>query len=313
MNKMQTAEEFCRYVWHSYLVDRRYDKLLDIMADDASVIGTGAHEISRNLEEFITMMTRESKEWNGSFLIKDQWYQTMDLSDMNSLVIGEIVVREDAEDGILYDISFRFSIVLKRWEDSWRILHVHQSVSDPSQAADEFFPHHMVEKDENQIIYNLRHDIMTGLLNRVYMKETVDRFIGKTPRGVLVMMDIDKFKNLNDSFGHPFGDKVLIAFSQSLMASFANNVVGRIGGDEFVCYLPGVETPQELEKFIHPFREDWRERQKPLGISYEITSSIGAAFCPQCGMTYEELWKCADKALYRAKVSGAGELYCEIK
>lgn len=306
MENTQTAEGFCREVWQKYLVERKYEILEELLAEDISVIGTGAHEFSRNLEAFSTAITRESHEWNGRFIIKDQWYQTNELSDTYSLVIGELVVREDAEDGILYDMRFRFTVLLRRTKTGWKVVHVHQSVPDANQTSGEFFPHHIVERNERQVIYHLRHDAMTGLLNRLYLRETVSRYTLEEPAGMLIMMDIDKFKHMNDNYGHPFGDKVLTALSQSLMAAFTKNPVGRIGGDEFVVYLPRIGTREELDPYLDAFRNDWRERQKPLKLSVEITISMGVSCFPYHGETYDALWKNADEALYRAKTSGRG-------
>lgn len=308
MEKTQSEELFCRYVWEQYLVERRYDILGDVIADQISVIGTGAHEVSRSAEEFAAAMMQEGQEWNGSFIIKDQWYQTTKLSDTHSLVIGEIEVREAADNSILYDIRFRFSIVLVRDGKNWKILHIHQSVPDANQASDEFFPHNIVEKNHQQVIYNLRHDVMTGLLNRLYLKQTVDRFIAENVSGVLLMIDIDKFKQMNDCFGHPFGDKVLIALSQSLKSSFVGAIVGRIGGDEFVIYLPEIQNRSALESIIQRFKTDWDERQMSLRLSYKMTVSMGVAFCPDDGVTYDTLWRCADEAVYKAKEAGTDKV-----
>lgn len=303
-----SEEAFCRFIWHAYFEERRYDIIGEVVAEDVSVIGTGAHEVSRNLEEFAAAMSRESQEWNGSFIIKDEWYQTSKISDTYSMVIGEIVVREDAEDGILYDIRFRFTLLLEWDGRGWRLRHIHQSVPDANQTSDEFFPHHIVEKNEQQVIYNLRHDSMTGLLNRLYLKQKVNRFIMDQPAGVMLMMDIDKFKTMNDSYGHPFGDKVLIAFAQSLLAGFGRHVAGRIGGDEFVIYMPEIQSQEQLAPYLQEFQEDWAERQQPLKYPSEISVSMGVAFCPEHGQDYAELWKSADEALYRAKKSGLGKV-----
>ena len=162
MEKNISANDFCRFIWKSYLEERRYDLISDFISDKISIIGTGAHEVERNLQEFIAKIEEESQEWTGRFIIRDQWYQTTELSDSHSLVMGELAVREDADEGILYDMCFRFTIVLEKAECGWKIVHIHQSVADPNQASDEFFPHHMVEQTYTQIVYNLRHDSLTG-------------------------------------------------------------------------------------------------------------------------------------------------------
>lgn len=308
INTEMTAEEFCRLLWQNYLVGRRYDMLGDVVDGDISVIGTGAHEISRSLKEFVSSMTKESEEWRGAFEIRDQWYRTTELSDTLSLVIGEICTREDCEDGILFDINFRFSVILKRYGESWRIIHLHQSVPDPNQAQDEFFPHRMMEKNGQEIIYNLRHDFMTGVLNRMYLIETVNRLMEATPEGLLLMIDVDDFKQFNDSYGHPFGDKVLILLAQSLKASFRRSIIGRIGGDEFVVYVPGKRTCAELQPMIREFKDEWRGNQRSLKLPYVISVSIGIARCPRDGTDYRTVWKMADKFLYVAKGLGKDQV-----
>ena len=114
MGENISANDFCRYIWKSYLEDRRYDLVNEFVSDKIRVIVTGAHEIERNLHEFIAKFTEESHEWTGHFVIRDQWYQTTELSDSHSLVMGELVVREDSEEGILYDMCFRFTVVLEK-------------------------------------------------------------------------------------------------------------------------------------------------------------------------------------------------------
>ncbi len=294
---MMTAEEFCRFIWRKYLVERRYDIFEEILDERLSVIGTGAHEMSRNRDEFTTSISREMAEWDGSFQIKSEWYQTTDLAEDLFLVIGELTAKEDAKDGILFDMYFRFSAILERREGGWKAIHVHQSVPDPNQASDEFFPHRMVEKNAQQVLYNLRHDSLTGLLNRLYLKETVDRSMEDQPDGSMLMLDIDKFKHLNDTHGHPFGDSVLRLLAQSLRTSFPGSIIGRIGGDEFIVYVP----KNDLDKFLENFHEDWLDSQRPLCLPEPVTVSIGISRCPLDGRTYEDVWVAADKALYIAK------------
>ena len=118
----------------------------EVIDEQISGIGTGAHEMCPNVESFITSITRESQEWDGAFIIKDQWYQATELSKSLFLVIGELAVKENGGDGILYDMRFRFTMVLRKTATGWKLLHVHQSVPDANQARDEFFPHRMVEE-----------------------------------------------------------------------------------------------------------------------------------------------------------------------
>ena len=282
--------------------ERRYDLIGESISDTISVIGTGAHEVGRNLEEFLAMMGHESREWDGRFTIQDQWYQTTELSESHSLVMGELVVREDAPDGILYDMRFRFTVVLEKTENGWKVQHIHQSIPDPNQTRDEFFPHHMVEKNYTQVIYNLRHDSLTGLLNRQYFKETCERFLTAGDSGAFLMMDVDRFKQINDQYGHPDGDKALISFSESLKAGFfSTTLAGRIGGDEFAAFLSGFKQKEEVEAFLDRLMTDWQERQKVLMMQSPVSVSVGVAFSLAGETSYDSLFNRADQALYRAK------------
>ena len=314
MDKNISANDFCRFVWKSYLEDRRYDLIGDFISDKISIIGTGAHEVERNLQEFIAKIEEESNEWTGHFIIREQWYQTTELSDTNSLVMGELVVREDTNEGILYDMCFRFTIVLERSESGWKIVHIHQSVADPNQTSDEFFPHHMVEQSYTQIVYNLRHDSLTGLLNRLYFKETCERFLASGASGAFVMIDIDLFKSINDKYGHPTGDKTLISISESLKSVITPNALaGRIGGDEFTLFLPGISHEREMEDFLVMLNADWEERQRVLPIQEQASVSVGVTFTSDGHNSYEALLNRADQALYLAKTNkGNGLVHWEV-
>ena len=309
MERNISADDFCRFIWKSYLEERRYDLVNEFVSEKISVIGTGAHEVERNLEEFIASFTEESNSWNGRFVIRDQWYQTTELSDSHSLVMGELVVREDTDEGILYDMCFRFTVVLEQTESGWKIVHIHQSVADPNQASDEFFPNHMVEKTHTQIVYNLRHDSLTGLLNRLYFKETCERFLADGTGGAFLMIDIDWFKKINDQYGHPAGDRTLISFSESLKSVVSpKDLTGRIGGDEFTLFLADINEKSEIEDFLVMLKSDWEERQKALEMHDKISVSAGITFASGGNVSYEALLNKADQALYLAKKNRDNEL-----
>ncbi len=212
-----------------------------------------------NVESFITSITRESQEWDGAFIIKDQWYQATELSKSLFLVIGELAVKENGGDGILYDMRFRLPWSYGKRRQVGNCCMCISLCQTPTKLAMNSFPHRMVEESSRQIIYNLRHDTMTGLLNRLYLKEIVNRAMAEEAAGKMLMMDIDDFKRLNDHYGHPFGDKVLILFAQSLKTSFPQAMIGRIGGDEFIVYLPG--RSDTVREQIDRLLQDWKESQ----------------------------------------------------
>lgn len=151
-------------------------------------------------------------------------------------------------------------------------------------------------------------DPLTGLCNRVYGAKTVNEYLyGKGPFvscGMLVI-DIDYFKEINDRYGHLFGDTVLSAFAKLLQGEFdADDVVIRAGGDEFAVFIREISHTDLIRK-VSNMLENVR------ALSFEqndckVTCSVGVCFLPEntFGYTYQQLFGDADWALYRAKNLG---------
>jgi diguanylate cyclase (GGDEF)-like protein len=153
-------------------------------------------------------------------------------------------------------------------------------------------------------------DPLTGLFNRRYMEETLDRELRRASRGGqplgVVMIDLDHFKNFNDSYGHEAGDAVLRAFGELLRTKVrGEDVACRYGGEEFVLILPDIPWEASVHR-----TEELREALKRLQVPYRnqslggITLSAGLAAFPKHGETGENLIHIADMALYRAKAAG---------
>jgi diguanylate cyclase (GGDEF)-like protein len=129
-------------------------------------------------------------------------------------------------------------------------------------------------------------------------------------RGALLFLDLDHFKHINDSLGHPVGDTVLKIITARLEASVRmEDTVARLGGDEFVVLLSGLEgTRSEVSEQVRELADTLRELlSEPMfldGQRLQVTPSIGVALIPDHGSTPTDLLKRADIALYRAKDSG---------
>lgn len=126
------------------------------------------------------------------------------------------------------------------------------------------------------------------------------------------IIDLDHFKEVNDTFGHQFGDKVLIEFSKLLKNSFRpRDCIGRFGGDEFIVMidnLPNTDIIFRKAKIINQVACDL----KIDGVSAGISTSIGIAIVPQNGTEYDILFETADHALYQVKKNGRNGYHCEI-
>ena len=128
----------------------------------------------------------------------------------------------------------------------------------------------------------------------------------------MIMLDIDWFKQINDTFGHPLGDQVLETLGQAIQTVFPQALSGRIGGDEFILYLKEEQAGSSalqttaIEKEAERLQRVWEELRRQKGLTFPVSASLGAARFPQQGERFDQLWLHADQALYQAKAAGRG-------
>ncbi|MFE2008645.1 PAS domain S-box protein [Pseudomonas guariconensis] len=165
-----------------------------------------------------------------------------------------------------------------------------------------------------QIRHLAYHDPLTNLPNRALLMDRLSQQIALLKRhnlrGALLFLDLDHFKHINDSLGHPVGDTVLKIITARLEASVRlEDTVARLGGDEFVVLLSGLEgSRDQVEAKVRDLADTLRELlAEPMSLDgqrLQVTPSIGVALIPDHGATPADLLKRADIALYRAKDSG---------
>ena len=166
-------------------------------------------------------------------------------------------------------------------------------------------------KAEARIAHMAHHDGLTNLPNRELYQDRLRQALQQSEseaRSVAVMcVDLDLFKNVNDSFGHPMGDRLLKMVADRLRSEIrGNNLVARLGGDEFAVILAGNVSPNEASDFAARLIRLLSACYDIDGIEVVIGASIGIALSPGDGDTSEELMRNADMALYRAKSDGGG-------
>jgi diguanylate cyclase (GGDEF)-like protein/PAS domain S-box-containing protein len=162
---------------------------------------------------------------------------------------------------------------------------------------------------EQKLAEMATHDLLTGLPNRVLLSDrfTIALALSRRSRNGLavLMLDLDRFKNVNDSMGHDVGDKLLKAVGKRLEVTMRkSDTVARIGGDEFVLLLPQIPKADEASKFAQRILDAFREPFIFDDHQIDITTSIGIAVYPEDGKDIESLLKNADTAMYRAKEQG---------
>ncbi len=156
-------------------------------------------------------------------------------------------------------------------------------------------------------------DALTGLPNRALFQErfaaAVEAARRQGEKVGLIMLDLDHFKDVNDTLGHDAGDALLRSVADRLLATFRRtDTVARLGGDEFAVILPGVRGPEDLERPTRLLMELLRNPMQHGGNSLTISASVGAALYPQDDEDAGQLLKNADIAMYRAKDTGRNKI-----
>ena len=150
-------------------------------------------------------------------------------------------------------------------------------------------------------------DEMTGLLSKQTIIEYVQNALAAKPDYTcyLCILDVDNFKYVNDTFGHMFGDQVLITVADILKDSVGDRgVVGRIGGDEMLIFLENIADKADLKGILRMVRSNVEWAYRGVKDDLNLSCSIGCAGFPANGNDYETLFRIADKMLYRAKENG---------
>ena len=168
-----------------------------------------------------------------------------------------------------------------------------------------------------RLTYQARHDPLTGLPNRLLFEsrlhQAIDdvRHVGGSAQVALLLFDIDRFKLINDTLGHPAGDDLLRQFAQRVQGvTCQTDTLARLGGDEFALLLPGAADRDEVAAVAKAIRAAVRAPFLLAGRERTITTSIGAALCPLDATDPQTLLSRADVALYRVKADGRDGFRC---
>lgn len=156
------------------------------------------------------------------------------------------------------------------------------------------------------------HDVLTGLPNRALVEDRLTQALALATRHdqrvALLLIDLDRFKAINDTYGHHAGDELIIAVAQRLSRIVrASDTVGRIGGDEFIVVMPEVETLSQAQGLAQRIIDQLSQPFTLFGSEVWSGASIGLALAPKDGIDRLELMRKADIALYEAKSGGRGK------
>jgi diguanylate cyclase (GGDEF)-like protein/PAS domain S-box-containing protein len=164
----------------------------------------------------------------------------------------------------------------------------------------------IVERQIRNLAY---HDALTGLPNRILLQDRAEIAIEQARRASrfvgVFFIDLDGFKEVNDSLGHAVGDRLLVAVAERLPRAIRKgDTLARLGGDEFVLVLPDLSTPDEIVRAAGDVLREMSTEFRLECRAAVVTASIGIAVFPQDGGDFAALLQRADAAMYQAKVTG---------
>lgn len=167
---------------------------------------------------------------------------------------------------------------------------------------------------EEKLMYQANYDQLTGIFNRHYIQSYMHSVFTRAKRYkkkvVLLFLDLDNFKDINDSMGHEFGDEVLRQTAARISSHLReSDIVARTGGDEFTVFLENIEEKNHAEVVVRKLIENFQQPFTINGHEIYTTVSIGISIYPDDGDTHDQLMQCADVAMYQAKKDGRNTFY----
>lgn len=196
------------------------------------------------------------------------------------------------------------------------------NVSPLTDADSDILTHYIAVKEditvrrqyEEQLLRQAHYDYLTGLANRVLLIDRLALALENTARTqhktVVLGIDLDHFKRVNDSLGHGVGDNLLVEAAQRLTRCIrGGDTLARMGGDEFVIVLPDTVDMLEVQKVAERIVEQFKQPFNIIGKDYFVTTSIGIAVGPDDGENPHLLLRNADLAMYRAKDLGRNQYH----
>jgi diguanylate cyclase (GGDEF)-like protein/PAS domain S-box-containing protein len=240
-----------------------------------------------------------SKTWFDTFLPTDRLRV--------SKAIEDALARRDVEIACEYGIRRPEDGAVRRLE--MRAGYIYDEHGRPLRSAGVVIDVTERKLAEEQLAHAARHDALTGLANRVLFRERVDEASLRLAQGeqfAVLCVDLDRFKEVNDTLGHPQGDRLLVEVAGRLKSALRpSDTIARLGGDEFAVVLSNIRQPEDAERLASRLVDEIGAPYLLNGQVAAIGASIGVAVAPRDGVDHEAILRAADLALYEAKAAPA--------
>lgn len=245
----------------------------------------------------LEQMREDFQERSGGSIIVDNQgvgsYLAYEPLDCNDWVLCYVVSEEDAKSSYVFITHYELLLGLAFLVGVGALLLTMQRLN---------------ARDRRRLMQKAEEDPLTGLLNKESTARSITDWLNEERcKGfqVLLMVDLDHFKEINDTYGHATGDLVLKKAAQVLRGVFREtDIVGRVGGDEFMVFLKNVGNPEVVQRLMSTLNSRIRAVTVDDLPEETLSCSIGAAFYPRHGKDFTLLYENADRALYEAKRAG---------
>lgn len=185
---------------------------------------------------------------------------------------------------------------------------IYDSMNNPVKVVGKLSNIDIQKREVEKLQFKAEMDAMTRIYNKMATKERINNFIKNSrnqDKHALLIVDMDNFKKINDTFGHLKGDEVLKEGVGHLKSMFrGDDVIGRIGGDEFVVFMSNVTSREDIVNKAKSIGRSFQKTYSEDGEEVTVSASIGISIFPLDGSDYEELLDKSDKALYEVKKNG---------
>lgn len=271
---------------YKLIFDNAQDSILHLN-EEGFILSANKKAIKKygyTLEEIKKINIKEIRD-----LEMDEYFEEqMKISDTSGLVFEGMHIKKDGT-SFPVEVSSRSIVV----GNEKRRIHIIRDITERKTA-------------EEKILFLANNDNLTGVPNRMNIMKQLDIHIESARRSnykfAFVLFDLDKFKNINDTYGHLAGDTVLITIAQRVKNIIRQvDFIGRFGGDEFVIILPFIKSKGDVEHIVKKIIEEF---QKPIKISNDkivVTFSMGITICSENNSNKKMLISQADDAMYFAK------------
>lgn len=308
-----TFQEVTSIIFSEHISRRTYlksDYLLQILADTFEAV----HVIQFNKGTIMPVRAIMPLFWNEHTLdipryleLMEKFLPPQDCEHIQKCIVEQMVFDHAGNRVTKYSWDFKSDALKKDgWYNILLSLDPNVSKEDMIVAVRDISE---LENNKNTI-NTLKHisemDGLTHIFNRAAIEAKIEQHILENPQeaGLVMLLDMDNFKQVNDVFGHMEGDQFLIALAEKLQSYCrSTDTVSRLGGDEFMIFMRSVKN-EDVDPLVRRIIRDIRKEYCREDLHFAVTASVGVAHYPEDGSSFAELYHCADLALYEAKHRG---------